>query len=119
VAGAGRFDVALALEAPPRERVARVSRELAEERPLCTAVPFSERMRRVQLGVVVGDPVEELGASEPAQMALAGECVENSGQIRLDVLGQREHAVVLRDRDGAQLARLLIDIAEDPAVKRL
>jgi hypothetical protein len=34
------------------------------------------------------------------------------------VLGQREHAVVFRDRDRAQLARPLVDVAEDPAVKR-
>jgi len=34
------------------------------------------------------------------------------------VLGQREHTVVLRDRDGPQLARPLVDVAEDPAMER-
>ena len=33
------------------------------------------------------------------------------------MLGQRENAVVLRDRDGPQLARPRVDVTEDPPVK--
>jgi hypothetical protein len=50
-------------------------------------------------------------------VVLAGERGEHSGEIRLDVLGQREHAVALRDRDGAQLARPFVVVAEDPAME--
>ena len=73
-------------------------------------------MCRVQLGVVMGDPVEEVRAREPAELILGGEPVEDPAEARLDVLGQREQAVVLRDRDRPQLARPRVDVGEDPAL---
>ena len=47
----------------------------------------------------------------------AGELGEHFDQVCLDVLAQRENAVVLRDYDPSQLACPLVDVAEDPAVK--
>jgi len=82
-----------------------------------TPVPLAERMCRVQLGVVRGDPLEKALARKSSQVVLVCELVEYSGEVRLDVLGQREHAVVFRDCDGAQLARPLLDVAKDPPVK--
>jgi hypothetical protein len=76
-------------------------------------------MCRVQLGVIVGDPVKKPPARELAEVILAGALAEHSVHIRLDVRGQREDALVLCDRDGAQLGRPLVGFAEDPAVNAL
>lgn len=61
-------------------------------------------VRGVELGVVVGQPVEEPVAVESAQVAVFGELGEHAGEERLEVRGQREQAVALRHRDGPQLA---------------
>ena len=88
MAGASRLDVALALVGPPGECVAGVAGQLAEERSVSTPVPLPERMCRVQLGVVVGQAVNERPAGEPSEVFLAGGLGEDSGEMRVDVLAR-------------------------------
>ena len=79
----------------PGEGVAGVQSKLTQEGTLCTPVALAESVNRVDLRVVVGDPLGELVLRQPAQMLLIVELAKHPGRVALDVLGQREHAAGL------------------------
>ena len=111
--------VALAADPLPGDPIARVVGELAEERAQRPTVAIAERMDRVELRVVVGEALDELLPGKPAQEVVVRQIREDARQVRLDVLGEREEALLFGDRDGAQLACPVVDVAEDPAMERL
>jgi hypothetical protein len=76
-------------------------------------------MHGVDLGVVVSEPVAELGVCQTTQMVLVGEMVEYPGRVASDVLWQRKHAVLLCERHRAKLARPVKDVLKDRAVECL
>ena len=90
-----------------------------EEGALGAAVALAEGMNGVELGEVVGEAGNEIRAVQAAKAILVGEVAQHAGEIRGDVLRQREQAGVLRDRNRAQLTGPRIYIPEDPAVHGL
>jgi len=82
------------------------------------AVPLPERVGSVDLGEVVGEAVQSRLATEPSKMILGGQLAQNVREVRLDVLRDGEQ-VALGDRDRADLACPLVDVAEDLAGERL
>jgi hypothetical protein len=98
--------------------VAGVGGELLQEGALGAAVAFAEWVDAVDLRQLAGQAVDEQVPVKAAEMAFGRELSQHVREIGLDVLGQREQ-VALGDRDGSDLARPRVDVAEDVAVKRL
>ena len=74
------------------ECVARVAGELLEESPLGPPVALAERMDRVDLAEVVGQPCDERFPVQVTKAILAAQRAEDLRRRRLDVLGQAEQA---------------------------
>ena len=91
--------------------------ELPEERPLGAPVAVAERVQRVEIGVELGEVVDEGFAVASAQVISAGEPVEQLARVGFEVLGQAEQPAAAPDRDRAQLARLVVEVLEDLAVE--
>jgi len=72
----------------PGECVARVAGELLEEGPLDPPVALAERMDRVDLAQVVGQPCDERFPVQVTKAILAAQRAEDRRRRRLDVLGQ-------------------------------
>src|SRR5580700_7937321 len=103
----------------PCERVAGIQSELAEESALCPPVALPERVHRIDLRVVVGEPLGELASRQIVEMPLIAELAQHLGCVPLDVLGQCEHAAGLGEWHATQLASPGIDVLEDEAMELL
>ena len=117
VGGLGRGVVLRGIHGGPVDRVARVHGELPEERPLGAAVAVAERVQRVEVGVELGEVVDEGVAVAAAQVVGAGEPAEQLARVGFEVLGQAEQPAAAPDRDRAQLARPVVEVLEDLAVE--
>jgi hypothetical protein len=113
--GDGRLEVSVHVEVLPVEHVPGIAGELLEEGALCPAVALAERVDRVDLAKVVGQPIEELLACQVPEEVLFAELAEDLGCGGLDVPGAAEQAS-LGDGDRADLPGPFVDVAEDPAV---
>lgn len=110
------IDVVLRVDELPVELVAGVGGQLGEEGALGAPVAVAKRMQRVDIAEVVGEPVDEGLAIEPAESILVGELAEDLRPVRLDVLGQTEE-VGLRQNHRPQLAGPLVEPGEEVAVE--
>ena len=78
VSGAGGLDVPSGAEMLPVDPVPGVDGELADERSLGATVALPERVGGVDLGEVVGQPVDQRLAGEAVEVLLAGSCASTS-----------------------------------------
>lgn len=91
---------------------------LLEEDPLRASVAFAKRMDGVDLGEIMRQAIDEVGALEPAKMILGDEVRQELGRLLLDVLRSAER-MRAREFAGADLAGPRIHILEDGVVESL
>ena len=67
----------------------------------------------------MGQALDEPLPDKSTQEVVLRQIREHAGQVRLDVLGEREQAPLSGDRDGSQLSGPVVDVAENPAMEPL
>lgn len=92
--------------------------QLAQESALGAAVALPERVQGVDLRQQRGEAVDEAVSRTAAQVTGAGQPGEHVVGPGAQLVGQAEQRT-LADRDGAQLAGPVVDLAENEPVKRL
>jgi hypothetical protein len=93
-------------------------RQHNEKGQLCAAVPFPERMDRVQLGNNGGSLVGKLPWIKMAQFVLGSQAVKQRRKLSLDVFRIAESAFAFRNADAANLAGPVVDILKQMMMDR-
>lgn len=113
-----RGDVHRGVHPRPMDRVPGVASELREEGALGAAVALPEWVQGVHIGQQHGEAVDESRSLESPEMTSPGELAEHVLGEGTKVLREAEQ-VTLADRDRAQLAGPVVQVAKDVAVEAL
>jgi hypothetical protein len=115
--GVRRGDISVGVEVLPVENEAGFACELLKERPLGSAVAFTEWVDGVDLAEVVGQAFDEPVPGQVLQDVLTVQRMEDIGCRRFDELRQAK-PTAFRDGDGPDLPSPVVYVSEDSAMDR-